>query len=187
MTEERAHIQYLDRDEMLFLLNMYRSELPQRRENAQNYAAVYVSLLSVILGATLAATHLVTTFPQNLLITVGPILAFYISHCVKETVRRQDAHIREVIAMIAKAENCLGLHNKVEVKGVEHRAELWPKDESFVIDRWRNSRTESGESSEDFITKKGTGTFRDLCRVFSLMQITSILLLTGILLIPFIS
>jgi hypothetical protein len=187
MAGESTHIQYLEKDEMLSLLEIYRSELPQRRETAQNYTAIYVSLLSVIVGATVAGASLVTTFPQNLFMTAGPVLGFCVAHYVKDTVQRQDAHIREVIAMIAKAENCLGLDNKVEVRGVGQKAELWPRDASFVIDRWVEARMESGESSEDFIAKEGTGTFRNLRRVFTLIQVISVLLLAGILVVPFIS
>ena len=187
MTREGTHVEYLEKDEMLSLLAIYRSELPQRREVAQNYAAIYVSLLSVILGATVAGASLVTSFPQNLFIITGPVLGFCVAHCVKDTLRRQDAHIREVIAMIAKAENCLGLYNKVEVRGVGRKAELWPRDASFVIDRWVETRMESGESSEDFITREGTGTFRILRRVFTLIQVIAILLLAGILIAPLVS
>jgi hypothetical protein len=186
MPEDTQDIRYLETEEMLHLLEMYRSELPQRRQTAQNYTALYISLLSVIIGGSVAGASLVTQFPRNLFVAVGPILALFICHYTRDTVRRQDAHIREVIAMIAKAEDALGLHGKVKVRGVDRSPELWPDDDAFVIDRWVKSRMKSGASSENFIAQEGTGTFKNLRRVFTAIEVISVLLFVGILLAPFI-
>lgn len=186
MSSEETRVQYLDKEEMLTLLDIYRSMLPQRRAVAQSYTAIYISLLSILVGASVAGASLVTTFPQNLFIIAGPILTFFIAHFVKDTVRRQDAHIREVIAMAAKAENCLGLYSQVAVRGIENTANLWPKDRSFVIDRWIRAQIQAGDSSEDFISQKGGGTFRNLRNVFTIIQVVSTLLFIAILVVPFI-
>jgi len=185
MEEKKSQVQYLEKGDVLTLLQIYWSELSQRRTIQQNFATIYIALLSVIVGASVAGASLVSTFPRNLFIAIGPILSFLIAHFARDTVRRQDAHVREVIALIAKAENSLGLFGKVEVKGITYKAELWPADESFIIPRWVDARTQSGKSSEDFIKKGPGGTVRNLSRAFLIIQIISGILLVGIIVLPF--
>ena len=187
MEKKKSQVQYLEKEDMLTLLQIYWSELSQRRTIQQNFATIYITLLSAIVGASVAGASLFPTFPKNLFIAIGPILSLLIAHFARDTVQRQDAHVREVIALIAKAENCLGLFGEIEVKEVAHRADLWPADESFVIPRWVDSRMQSGESSEDFVKKRPGGTIRNLSRAFLVMQIVSVILLVGIIVLPFIS
>jgi hypothetical protein len=185
MEKKKSQVQYFEKEDMLTLLQIYWSELSQRRAIQQNFATIYITLLSAILAASVAGASLLLTFPKNLFIAIGPILSFLIAHSARDTVRRQDAHVREVIALIAKAENCLGLLGEIEVKGIAYRAELWPADESFVIPRWVGSRMQSGKSSEDFIKKGPGGTVRNLSRTFLAMQIVSVILLVGVIALPF--
>ncbi len=184
--EKEPWIQHLEKSDMLALLQIYWSELSQRRSIQQNYATIYVTLLSTIVGASVAGASLVTTFPQNLFITIGPILSFFIAHYAKDTILRQDSHVREVIALIAKIENYLGLYGKIAVRGDGEKAELWPGDKSFIIPRWVDARTQSGQFSEDFIRKKPGGTARNLYRTFLIIQILSLILLIYIILVPLI-
>lgn len=186
MEKKQSQVQYLEKEDMLTLLQIYWSELSQRRAIQQNFTTIYITLLSAIVGASVAGASLLPAFPKNLFIAIGPILSFLIAHFARDTVKRQDSHVREVIALISKAENHLGLFGKVEVKGIAHRTDLWPADEAFVIPRWVSSRIQSGGSSEDFIKKKPGGTVRNLSRVFLVIQIVSVILLVGIIIMPFI-
>ena len=186
MKESKSQVQYLEKEDILALLQIYWSELSQRRTIQQNFATIYIALLSATMGASVAGASLVTTFPKNLFIAIGPLLTFLIAHFARDTVRRQDAHVREVIALIAKAENSLGLFGKVRVKGIAYEAELWPDDESFIIPRWVNARMQSGQSSEDFIKKGPGNTVRNLSRSFLVIQIMSGILLIGIIALPFV-
>lgn len=187
MEKKKSQVQFFEKEEMLTLLQIYWSELSQRRAIQQNFATIYITLLSAIVGASVAGASLVPTFPKNLFIAIGPILSLLIAHFARDTMQRQDAHVREVIALIAKAENCLGLFGTVEVKGVVHKSELWTADESFMIPRWVGSRMQSGASSEDFIKKGPGATVRNLSRAFLVIQVVSVILLVGIIVLPFVS
>lgn len=186
MNEKQSQVQYIEKGDMLTLLQIYWSELSQRRTIQQNFTTIYITLLSAIVGASVAGASLLPVFPKNLFIAIGPILSLLIAHFARDTMRRQDSHVREVIALIAKAENHLGLFGKIEVKGIVNRTDLWPADESFVIPRWVNHRIQSGGSSEDFIIAKPGGTVRNLSRAFLVIQVVSVILLVGIIILPFI-
>lgn len=187
MKRKQTRVQYMEKEDMLTLLQIYWSELSQRRTREQNFTTIYITLLTAILGASVAGANIFTEFPINLFVAIGPILGILIAHYARDTVKRQDSHVREMIAMISKAENHLGLFGTVKVKGITPRDDLWPADSSFVNPRWVNSRVQSGESSEDFIRQTMGGSARNLSRVFVLLEIVSVILLVGIVILPFIT
>jgi len=172
----------LSRAEAIELLGYYLGILPPRWQNLQSFVGVFVTVDLTVLGATFIGLARFSTWPKNVLILLAPIAAIVVGHFAKETLRRQDRHIRELIVVIAHLEEYIGLH-----KPIPHSKELfWPLDHSFLPQRWISARRKHS-SSDDFITDPlPGGTVKASMRMFSWLQILAVAVGIAVILLPLI-
>ena len=176
--------QKLTKNDLMDLLGFYFQILPPRWQGLQTYISMYITLLTAILGITIFGFNTFKTYPMNFILELGPILILFISRYAKQTIKRQNEHIKEAIAMIAKIEYELGLYEKISLGKNQSRIDLWPEDHSFILPRWVKFRTESGKSSEEFIQKFPKSSAKYAFNIFTVFQFFSILLIVVICFFP---
>jgi hypothetical protein len=174
-SSEKSNIS-LNKQDMITLFGYYISLLPSRWERAQNYFNFYVTLNVSIIGATIAGLTVFNHYPKNLVLIIGPILTFVVCIFAKKTIKRQDIHVRELVAMISKFGFELGLYEKLNLHNPKNGKYLWSNDESFILPRWVNERMSAGERSEDFINDFKIGSRKFSYHLFTVFQIFSLLL-----------
>ena len=143
----------IEKQDLLNLLGFYYQILPPRWQSLQTYINIYITLLSAILGVVIAGLDKFKTYPINFILEIGPMLILILSSYAKKIIKRQNEHIKEAIAMVAKIEYELGLYEKVSLIDGYNKTQLWPNDESFILPRWVKLRIESGKNSEDFVKR----------------------------------
>lgn len=164
----------LTRAEGIELLGQYRAMSPPRWQNLQAFVAVFITVDLTVLGASAAAFEKFTKWSQIPLLLVGPITAFVFAVLAKQTIRKQEAHIREIVMICARLEEFLDLHRLPPVPGKPGQpAVFWPGDVSFFPDVWMQSRTKHATSTE-FIQSGLGGTSTAASRMFLWIQLVSI-------------
>ncbi|MEL6931170.1 MAG: hypothetical protein AAFO95_21495, partial [Cyanobacteria bacterium J06600_6] len=115
----------LDKEDLIALLSSYMQILPPRWESFQSYVNIYVTLILGLFTVVIAGVKDFNTFPFNLLLLIGCYLIWILSKYAKETIKRQNSHIKELIVVIAKLEYQLGLYNKLEKRNDLAENEPW--------------------------------------------------------------
>jgi hypothetical protein len=171
----------LSRSEAIQLLGYFLSMAPPRWQNLQSFVNVYITVDLTVLGATLVGLDKFSTWPKNLVLLVAPASAIVIAYLAKETLRRQERHIRELIVTTAHLEQLIGLHDAMPAA-----SSLWPGDTHILPQRWLDSRLKH-ETSDAFINDPAPGgTVKASMRMFSWLQIVAVIVGASIVALPFI-
>jgi len=170
----------LSRAEAIQLLGQFLSMVPPRWQNLQSFVNVYITVDLTVLGATLIGLNKFSSWPRNVILLVAPISAIVIAQLAKETLRRQERHIRELIVATAHLEQLIGLH---DVKPAA--SSLWPGDTHILPQRWIDSRLKH-ETSDAFINDPTPGgTVKASMRMFSWLQIVAVIVGAAVVAFPF--
>jgi hypothetical protein len=170
----------LSRSEAIELLGYYLEILPPRWQNLQSFVGVFVTVDLTVLGATFLALARFSTWPKNVFILLAPIAAIVVAHFGKETLRRQDRHIRELIVLIAHLEEYIGLHHSYR----SGEGLFWPQDKALLPQRWIDARIRHA-CSEDFIADPAPGgTVKASMRMFSWLQFLALSVGIAVIILP---
>ena len=170
----------LTRAEAIQLLGYFLSLGPPRWQNLQSFVNVYITVDLTVLGATLIGFSGFSSWPKNLVLLVAPVSAIVIARLAKETLTKQERHIRENIAMVAHLEQVIGLHGiKPPVSS------MWPDDTSIVPKRWTDSRLKHKTSDEFINDPVHGGTVNAAMQTFSWLQIVALIVAAAVITLPF--
>lgn len=177
---------HITREELFSLLNMFMSGLPTRWTKYQNFVTIYTTIILSIIGSTLFGINNFQSKSIPILL-IGPILIIFISYFAKNTIIKQSEDIKEYIAMIAKIMFELGLHEKINLHNPSDGKKLWEGDSSFILPRWAEGRINSGNTSEEYISKFGISSVVQTLHIFNLFIFIGVIILISILYLTFAS
>jgi hypothetical protein len=170
----------LSRAEAIQLLGQFLSMAPPRWQNLQSFVNVYITVDLTVLGATLIGLSKFSSWPKNVILLLAPISAIVIAQLAKETVRRQEQHIRELIVATAHLEQLIGLYDAKPAA-----SSLWPGDSHILPQHWIDSRLKH-ETSDEFINDPVPGgTVKASMRMFSWLQIVAVIVGVAVVAFPF--
>ncbi len=69
-----------------------------------------------------------------------------LSHYAKVIIKKQNAHIKELVVLTAKLEYQLSLYNTSQEKTDLLVNKPWSEDESFLPPKWVNARLKGGKN-----------------------------------------
>jgi hypothetical protein len=112
----------------------------------------------------------------SLMLFIIPINIVMLSELAKKTVDRYYLSFLESVVILAKIEHVLGVDGPLNTKKHKSGKTLWVNDSQFVLDRWIKGRYEN-ESSQQFVSEKmKMGDNRYAHFVFTILEVTTILL-----------
>jgi hypothetical protein len=176
----------LTKADLIALLNAYLQLLPPRYQSLQSHISIYVTLVSGIFAVTVAGVKDFKAFPVNIFLLTGPILIVMLSHYAKVIIRKQNAHIKELVVLTAKLEYQLGLYDNSQERVDLIADKPWSEDNSLLPPKWVNSRLKSGKKSIEFIEEFQPSSSTTYYSVFSIFQCIALILAVLIIIFPFI-
>ena len=148
------------------------------------FVSLFVTVNLGVLAATVAGIQAFATWPRNLIILAGPISSALIAGIAKRTVRRQDVHVRELVIVIARLEQYVGLDVLSPRRRGTEATSWWPDDEAFLPPPWIRYRSQDS-SSQGFLDVKRLGsTSRNSVAMFTIVQVMSAWLAIGVVVSP---
>lgn len=178
--DQTLDITGLTRAEAVTLLGYFLSMAPGRWQNLQSFVNVYITVDLTVLGATFVGLAKFSAWPKNAILLVAPISAIVIAHLAKETVGRQERHIRELIVATVHLEQIIGLH---DIKPAE--SSLWPGDTHILPRKWIDSRLKHGTSHEFINDPAHGGTAKASIQMFSWLQFVAVIIAAAVVALPF--
>ena len=170
----------LTRAEAIQLLGYFLSLGPPRWQNLQSFINVYITVDLTVLGAAIIGFNEFSSFPKNLVLLVAPVSAIVIARLAKETITRQERHVRESIVVTAHLEQIIGLPDTKPLG-----SSMWPDDTSIIPKRWMDSRLKH-ETSDEFINDPAHGgTANAAIQTFSWLQIVALIVAAAAIALPF--
>jgi hypothetical protein len=109
-----------------------------------------------------------------------------LSHYAKVIIRKQNAHIKELVVLTAKLEYQLGLYDNSQERADLIADKPWAEDDSFLPPKWVNSRLKSGKKSSEFIEEFQPNSSSTYYSVFSIFQGIALILALLIVIFPFV-
>ena len=174
----------LSRAEAIQLLGHYLQLAQPRWATLQSFVSLFVTVNLGVLAATVAGIQAFATWPRNLIILAGPISSALIAGIAKRTVRRQDVHVRELVIVIARLEQYVGLDVLSPRRRGTEATSWWPDDEAFLPPPWIRYRSQDS-SSQGFLDVKRLGsTSRNSVAMFTIVQVMSAWLAIGVVVSP---
>lgn len=170
----------LSRAEAIQLLGHFLSIAPPRWQNLQSFINVYITVDLTVLGATFIGLGKFSDWPKNMILLVAPASAIVIAHLAKETIKRQERHIRELIVVTAHLEEVIGLHNAMSTA-----SSIWPGDTHILPQPWLDSRLKHETSAEFINNPTPGGTAKAALRMFTWLQIVAVVVGVAVVTLPF--
>jgi hypothetical protein len=136
----------LTKADLIALLNSYLQLLPPRYQGLQSHISIHVTLVSGIFAVAVAGVKDFKVFPVNIFLLTGPTLIMMLSHYAKVIIKKQNAHIKELVVLTAKLEYQLSLYNTSQEKTDLLVNKPWSEDENFLPPKWVNARLKGGKN-----------------------------------------
>lgn len=161
----------LSYQQKLELLTAYMQMLPPRWALLQNYVAMYFSITLAMLGFASVQALEYVKIGMPIFVSLSLLPAAALSFFAVASIKRQNIHIRELIVVVAKLEQTLGLYDYVNTKG---QSRPWKDDVALIPQCWIDDRQRFGERSDGFISAPLKGTSKIACTLFYLIFIISV-------------
>ena len=165
----------ISKENLINLLGHYLSVLPPRWQSMQTYIALYITLVTSILGLLITGASSFKYSLEIFYLIPGYILLFMICRYAKITIKKQNKHLKELIVIIAKLENEIGLYT---YKEKENDISLWKNDKYFLTPKWIEARLKSGDSSNEFIDSFQESTVTYIYKLFNTVQFLGFITMT---------
>lgn len=172
----------LSREDALRLLGYYLPLAPPRWQTQQAFISVFVTVDIAILAASIGVLDKFLDWPRNLILLMGPIAAFGVALLAKRALRSQERRIRELIVVIARLEELVGLDRPMYAEKPE--SAIWPDDNAVLPDRWMMLRRAHSHSKEFIENSELGGTGKAALQMFTLLQVIAVLLAALLFVIP---
>jgi len=176
----------LTKSELISLLEIYSNLLPPRWSALHSYTNLYITLNTTIFGGTILGMNYFNTYPLITALFIGPLISFFISHLAKNTIKKHNELIKELVVVIAKLEFEIGLYEKCLTTNMNESLRPWKDDNNFLVSKWINGRINSGDKSETFVKNFKGSSAKLIHRIFFIFQILAFFLLILLILYPLI-
>lgn len=165
-------------DEMIDLYKVFIQQEQWNSKMHMDYAKWFLGINSSILAVTIAGMFKSDIWYEFVILTIGPILIFYLSEFANKTTERFYNRFLEAIISKSKIESKLGL---LENSAPKSSAGLSWGNEPLILEKHLKNQNNFKTSSDWYASNKNMGIRPHIVNLFWVVKLVSLVLLISLI------